>query len=76
MAKMSARQKDAPIAPDGNALNLWKPISNFTFIAFIPNSTIRSMFKLKESEPVEVKMFRLRLVCRFEWSVSLVIVWA
>lgn len=49
MAKMLASQKHPPIAPD----------------VFIPNSILRSMFKMKEIEPVEVKMFQLRLVCRF-----------
>ncbi|CAF4622067.1 unnamed protein product [Rotaria sp. Silwood1] len=46
MAKMLEKRKLCPIAPD----------------ALIPNSTLRSMFKLKEIEPVEVKMFRLRLI--------------
>ncbi|CAF3087081.1 unnamed protein product [Rotaria sp. Silwood2] len=46
MAKMLEKKKLCPIAPD----------------ALIPNSTLRSMFKMKEIEPVEVKMFRLRLI--------------
>ncbi|CAF0980083.1 unnamed protein product [Rotaria sordida] len=46
MAKMLEKKKQCPIAPD----------------ALIPNSTLRSMFKMKEIEPVEVKMFQLRLI--------------
>jgi hypothetical protein len=62
MAKLLEKKKICPIAPDGKILHL-KTIHNI-FLAFIPNSTIRTMFQTQEIEPVEVKMFRLRLVCR------------
>ncbi|CAF0778709.1 unnamed protein product [Adineta steineri] len=45
MARRLEEKKIYPIAPDG----------------FIPNSTIRSMFKLKDIEPVDMNIFRLRL---------------
>ncbi|CAF1143690.1 unnamed protein product [Adineta ricciae] len=45
-AKLLAQKKVYPIAPDG----------------YIPNSTIRSMFQIKDLEPVDVKIFRLRLI--------------
>ncbi|CAF2154637.1 unnamed protein product [Rotaria magnacalcarata] len=46
MAKLLEKSKNYPIAPD----------------ALIPNSTLRSMFRMKKVEPVEIKMFRLRMI--------------
>lgn len=65
MAKMLEQKKIYPIAPDGKmSLNYshLKTASHF-FSGFIPNSTIRAMFKMKEIEPIDAKIFRLRLVC-------------
>ncbi|UJR31150.1 hypothetical protein I4U23_018657 [Adineta vaga] len=44
--KLLEQKKVYPIAPDG----------------YIPNSTIRSMFQMKDIEPVDMKIFRLRLI--------------
>lgn len=67
MAKMLAKKKIYPIAPDGNnplRLILLGMLSiDHYHLGYIPNSILRSMFKIKEIEPVEMKMFRLRLVC-------------
>lgn len=63
MAKMLAKKKLYPIAPDGKISQSSSYLTLIYLLALIPNSTIRSLFKRKDVEPVEVKLFRLRLVC-------------
>ena len=51
------------MAPDGNFLQLFFSIRVYWLcLAFIPNSSFRAELKRKEIQPVEVEVFRLRLV--------------
>ena len=65
MARMLAKKKIYPIAPDGKISlpSIYFKPSFSCRSGFIPNSILRSMFQMKEIEPIEMKMFQLRLVC-------------
>ncbi len=62
MAKKLEKEKMYPIAPDGKILSTLNNIFIY-ILAFVPNSTLRSKFKIKQIEPLDMKMFRLRMVC-------------
>lgn len=64
------KKKSFPIAPDGNFVDKYfhlKTRNPTRYLALIPNSSCRTVFKIEPVKPVEVAAFRLRLVFIFKF---------